>query len=92
MNLFGDRDMNIKRLVLGAAAGALAVTGAQAADLPVVVEPVDYVQICSAYGDGFFFVPGTEGCLRIRGRIRADFTNRFDLDNNGVVLGQSRLR
>ncbi|WMS40803.1 porin [Acuticoccus sp. MNP-M23] len=78
--------MNIKRLVLGAAAGALAVTGAQAADLPVVVEPVDYVQICSAYGDGFFFVPGTEGCLRIRGRVRVDFTNRFDLDNNGVVL------
>lgn len=79
--------MNFKRLVLGTAAGALAVTGAQAADLPVVVEPVDYVQICSAYGDGYFFVPGTEGCLRIRGRVRTDFEVRFDLEDNGIVLG-----
>ena len=74
--------MNIKRLVLGTAAGALAVTGAQAADLPVVVEPVEYVRICDAYGTGFFYIPGTETCLRVRGRIRTDYNVYIDFDDN----------
>lgn len=78
--------MNIKRLVLGTAAGALAVTGAQAADLPVVVEPVDYVRICDAFGVGFFYIPGTETCLRVSGRIRADYNVYFD-DEDLDILG-----
>ncbi|MEM0906205.1 MAG: porin [Pseudomonadota bacterium] len=73
--------MNIKRLVLGTAAGALAVTGAQAADLPVVVEPVDYVRICDAAGTGHFFVPGTETCMLIRTRVRTDYNLYFDFDD-----------
>ncbi|MEM6762939.1 MAG: porin, partial [Pseudomonadota bacterium] len=73
--------MNIKRLVLGTAAGALAVTGAQAADLPVVVDPVDYVRICDAVGTGYFFIPGTETCMRIRTRVRTDYNLYWDLDN-----------
>jgi len=73
--------MNIKRLVLGTAAGALAVTGAQAADLPVVVEPVDYVRICDAAGAGHFFIPGTETCMNIRTRIRTDYNLYFDFDD-----------
>lgn len=78
--------MNIKRLVLGTAAGALAVTGAHAADLPVVVEPVDYVRICDAFGTGFYSIPGTETCLRVSGRIRADYNVYFDdeFDNSGL--------
>ncbi|MEM7693911.1 MAG: porin [Pseudomonadota bacterium] len=79
--------MNFKRLVLGTAAGALAVTGAQAADLPVVVEPVDYVRICDAVGTGYFFIPGTETCMRIRTRVRTDYALFFDLDDtNDYVL------
>lgn len=73
--------MNIKRLVLGTAAGALAVTGAQAADLPVVVEPVEYVRICDAFGTGFYYIPGTETCLRVAGRIRADYQFFGDLND-----------
>lgn len=77
--------MNIKRLVLGTAAGALAVTGAQAADLPVVVEPVDYVRICDAFGVGFFYIPGTETCLRVSGRVRADYNVYFDDDDVDLI-------
>jgi hypothetical protein len=77
--------MNLKRLVLGTAAGALAVTGAQAADLPVAVEPVEYVRICDAYGTGFFYIPGTETCLRVRGRIRADYNVYIDFDDEDGV-------
>lgn len=77
--------MNLNRLVLGTAAGALAVTGAQAADLPVAVEPVEYVRICDAFGTGFFFIPGTETCLRVRGRIRADYNIYIDFDENDGI-------
>jgi hypothetical protein len=64
----------IKSLLLGSAAGLVAVAGAQAADLPSKKSaPVDYVRVCSAYGAGFFFIPGTETCLRVSGRVRAEY-------------------
>jgi hypothetical protein len=64
----------IKSLLLGSAAGLAAVAGAQAADLPVAkAAAVEYVRVCSAYGAGFFYIPGTETCLRIGGRVRAEF-------------------
>src|SRR5689334_15528043 len=54
---------------------AVAVSnGALAADLPArSVAPVEYVRVCSTYGTGFFYVPGTESCLRVSGRVRADY-------------------
>ncbi|WP_334175667.1 porin [Pseudoxanthobacter sp.] len=66
--------MKIKGVVLGVA-GAFAVTGAQAADLPAAAapEPVDYVRVCDAFGAGFFYVPGTETCLKISGYVRAEY-------------------
>jgi len=64
----------VKSLLLGSAAGLAAVAGAQAADLPVKkAAPVEYVRVCSAYGAGFFYIPGTETCLRVGGRVRADY-------------------
>lgn len=65
---------SLKRLLLGTVAGLAATAGAQAADLPVArAAPVEYVRVCSTYGAGFFFIPGTETCLRIGGRVRADY-------------------
>ncbi len=60
----------VKSLLLGSAAGLVAVAGAQAADLPVKAAPVEYVKICSAYGEGFFYIPGTDTCLKIGGYVR----------------------
>ncbi|MDR2312122.1 MAG: porin [Brucellaceae bacterium] len=67
--------MNIKSLLLGSAAALVAVSGAQAADAIVAPEPeaVEYVRVCDAYGAGYFYIPGTETCLRIHGYVRADF-------------------
>ena len=64
--------MNIKSLILGSATAALAATGAQAADAIVIAEPepVEYVRVCDVYGAGFFYIPGTETCLRIGAEIR----------------------
>jgi hypothetical protein len=65
----------VKSLVLGSAAGLLAMSGgAQAADLPVKAKAVEYVRICSLYGAGFFYIPGTDTCIKIGGYLRADLT------------------
>lgn len=64
--------MTFKGLMLGAASIAAATT-AQAADLPVAPEPVDYVRVCDAYGARFYYIPGTETCLRVGGRVRTQF-------------------
>jgi hypothetical protein len=42
----------VKSLLLGSAAGLMAVAGASAAELPVKAAPVEYVKICSLYGAG----------------------------------------
>ena len=49
-----------RKLILGSAASFLAMGAAQAADLPVKAKAVEYVRICSLYGSGFFYIPGTE--------------------------------
>jgi Porin subfamily len=64
----------VKSLILGSAAGLLAMSGAQAADLPVKAKPVEYVKICSLYGAGFFYIPGTDTCLKLGGYLRVDTT------------------
>jgi hypothetical protein len=35
-------------------------------------EPAEYVKICDVYGAGYFYIPGTETCLRIGGYVRED--------------------
>lgn len=50
-------------------AAIMTVSGASAADLPVA-EPVEYMRICDAFGTGFFYLPGTDTCLKIGGYAR----------------------
>ena len=61
-----------KNILLGCTAAFVAVAGAQAADLPVKAKPVEYVKICSIYGAGFFYIPGTDTCIKIGGWVRAE--------------------
>ena len=64
----------VKSLALGSAAALFAMGGAQAADLPVKAKAVEYVRICSLYGAGFFYIPGTDTCIKLGGYLRADLT------------------
>src|SRR3978361_101513 len=77
----------VKSLILGSAAGLLAMGGAQAADLPVKAKAVEYVRICSLYGAGFYYIPGTDTCIKIGGYLRVDMgvntNNVFTSDYNG---------
>ncbi|CDN91351.1 Porin [Agrobacterium tumefaciens] len=73
--------MNIKSLLIGSAAALAAVSGAQAADAIVAAEPepLEYVRVCDAFGTGFFYIPGTETCLKFGGYIR--FQTDFNRGN-----------
>jgi len=63
----------VKSLLLASAAGLVATAGAQAADLPVKAKAVEYVKICSLYGVGFYYIPGTDTCIRIGGHLRSEW-------------------
>ena len=66
-----------KSILLSGAATVAAVGGAVAADLPAYKSaPVEYVRICDAYGAGFFYIPGTDTCLRVSGSMRGEYTVR----------------
>src|SRR5438445_8457921 len=71
-----------RTLILSSAAGLMALSGAQAADLPVKAKAVEYVRICSLYGAGFFYIPGTDTCIRLGGYLRVDTT--FDGGHHGA--------
>ena len=62
----------VSGLMLGSAAGLLAMSGAQAADLPVKAKAVEYVKICSLYGAGFYYIPGTDTCIKLGGYLRVE--------------------
>jgi len=86
----------VKSLILGSAAGLLAMSGAQAADLPVKAKPVEYVKICSLYGAGFYYMPGTDTCIKFGGYLRADMMansgNDYGFENNAPDGARNRLR
>ena len=78
--------MKLKTLLLGSAAAMIAVTGARAADAVVAdPEPVEYVRVCDMYGNGFFYIPGTETCLNINGYVRIDYTHNTDGGATGLT-------
>jgi hypothetical protein len=78
----------VKSLLLGSAAGLCAVAGAQAADLPMRKSaPVEYVRVCTAYGAGFFYIPGTDTCIRVGGRARFEYQYTSQNAKNASTSG-----
>jgi hypothetical protein len=75
----------VKSALLGTAAGLVAVAGAQAADMPVKAAPVQYVKICSLYGDGFYYIPGTDTCLKMGGYVRVQA--EYNAGQGGISVG-----
>ncbi|KJC40487.1 polymerase [Bradyrhizobium sp. LTSP885] len=77
----------VKSLILGSAAALVAVGGAQAADLPVKAKAVEYVKVCSLYGPGFYYIPGTDTCIKLSGYLRADVLANTNSDYSGPFAG-----
>lgn len=84
----------MKGIILGSAAMFVGA-GAQGADLPVKAKAIEYVKICSLYGAGFYYIPGTDTCIKLGGYLRADTmvaTNTdFDAASSGVAGARNRL-
>jgi hypothetical protein len=81
--------MNIKSLLLGSAAALAVVSGAHAADAIVAAEPepMEYVKVCDAFGAGYFYIPGTETCLKIGGYVRLEEQFNFGGEDIAGDLG-----
>jgi hypothetical protein len=81
---FGSGLRFARRLLLGTAAGFIATAGAQAADSGFA-SAVEYVRVCTLYGAGFWYVPGTDTCLKVGGFVRAQVG--WDGDGAEVAIG-----
>jgi Porin subfamily len=80
----------VKSLLLGSATALIAVSGASAADLGVKKpSAVEYVKICNTYGAGFFFIPGSNTCLKVGGRARAEYQYQQARHNGTAVRGNA---
>jgi Porin subfamily len=86
----------IKSLLLGSAAGLVAVASAQAADLPTRKGPVaaEYVRICSITVAGApvvgFVLPGSDTCFKISGYITGQIEGGNVKTQNAIDPGNFR--
>ncbi len=79
-----------KSIILASAASLIAVGGAQAADLPVKAKAVEYVKVCSLYGPGFYYIPGSDTCIKLGGYLRVDVSGEHELRQHRQHLGCRR--
>jgi hypothetical protein len=86
--------MNLKH-ALGSVAALMTANAAYAADAIVIAEPepVEYVRVCDAFGAGFFYIPGTETCLRFDGYVRMQIeSGEADDDEDEGFTFRTRAR
>ena len=77
-----------KSLLLASVAGFAAVASAQAADLPSKkAAPVEYVKVCPTYGPGFFYIPGSDVCLKIGGNVWGEINYNMPYSKADAQLG-----
>src|SRR5881397_886676 len=84
-----EASMTMMKSMLLSSASMLVALSAQAADLPMKAKPVEYVKICSLYGEGFYYIPGTDICLKIGGYVRSQA--EYGSSNHGIVIGSGSL-
>jgi len=77
----------VKSFLLGSTAGLLAIGSAEASDVAFKSKPVDYVKVCSVYGAGFYYIPGSDTCLRLGGYIRVNLNVNTNSDGSGNYNG-----
>ena len=80
--------MKSRYLFSAATAGIFAATGAVAADLPVKAKAIEYVKVCSLYGAGFYYIPGTDTCIKFGGYLRVDLglgtASDYNINSSGT--------
>lgn len=71
----------LKRLALSGAVIASVMAGIHA---PAQADP-EYVRVCDAYGEGYFYSPGTETC------VHAETGETRRMSDAGTVYGETEL-
>ncbi len=92
----GGSKLKVHNFLLASAALIVSSGGAFAADLGVKKPAsVEYVKICTAYGAGFFYLPGSNTCVKMGGGVAFEARykqvkhNRTGVANGfGVSAGQ----
>lgn len=74
--------MKLGKSIILSSVAIFADAGAQAADLPIKAKAVEYVKVCSLYGAGFYYIPGTDTCIRLSGYLRA----QAELGGNSIAI------
>lgn len=79
--------MRYASLLAGSIAAISTTSVANSADTVIAPEPetVQYVSVCDAYGSGYFYIPGTETCLRIHGYVRDTIQGGTDVRGRGFT-------
>jgi hypothetical protein len=88
---------NFYNRFLGCAAPAVVIlalsSALKAADLSIAkAQPIEYVRVCSAYGVGYFYVPGTDTCIRVGGRARFEYGYISSKNRSGINGDASEYR
>ena len=81
----------MKSILLGSAAGIVAVGAAQAADLPTrKAAPVEYVRVCNVGGITGWTLPGSDTCVKFSGYITAQVEGgNLNTQYNYGTIGQA---
>lgn len=88
INLGSIMMMKLMKGCASVVAGLATVVSAHAADLSASpAAAVDYVQVCDAYGSGFFTLPGGDTCLKVGGSVTVDMFASLHEKNVGLVPG-----
>jgi porin-like protein len=66
--------------------GCVVMVAASAAH---AASPVEYVRVCSLYGEGFYYIPGTDTCLKIGGYVQSQA--EYGSGSHGIVIGSGPL-
>ena len=86
--------MKISRFLLCACVPLVVASGSYAADAVVAAEPepLEYVRICDAFGPQYFYIPGTDTCLKLSGKVRTqgEWYDAYDPDSDFGTLWRNR--
>ncbi|MCK1719869.1 porin [Bradyrhizobium sp. 141] len=86
--------MKLTKSLMLSSAAVLACAGAQAADLPVKAKAIEYVKVCSLYGAGFYYIPGSDTCIKLSGylRVQAELGSNVVADTATFGAGGAQNR
>ncbi|MCP4303898.1 MAG: hypothetical protein GY788_03255 [bacterium] len=82
--------MKPRHLLLATTAIVPSASVAVGDELLLAVEPIDYVAVCTASGEGYYRIPGTQTCLSVSGELEfnIEIFDSKSVSNIAVVGGE----